>query len=130
MVTLRLYIIILGLIICSMSYAKTISYGEPVVLEGKILIIKSLDDEQFKDAKYPAIRLNKQITVNGNNDEINQGEIKTKLLQLVDVNHARYNKYYKYNGRDITVYCEELFRSHTIHHNTKVLCVVDNIKWK
>lgn len=113
-----------------MSYAKTISYGEPVVLEGKILIIKSLDDEQFKDAKYPAIRLNKQITVNGNNDEINQGEIKTKLLQLVDVNHARYNKYYKYNGRDITVYCEELFHSHTIHHNTKVLCVVDNIKWK
>lgn len=113
-----------------MSYAQTVPYGEPVVLEGEILIIKSLDDEEFKDAKYPAITLNKQIIVNGNNDDINVGGVKTKLLQLVDGNITRHKSYYKYNGRGIIVYCKELFHSHTIHHNTKVLCVVDNIKWK
>lgn len=126
-------LLILYLIVSNITvYAQSAYYNQPITLKGKILIIKSLDDEQYSNAKYPAITLNEQLIVDSNNpnDDINQGQVKTKLLQLIDFDKNRYQKYYNADGRNVTVYCSELFRSHTVHHNTKVLCVVENIRWE
>lgn len=111
-------------------YAQTAYYGQPATLTGKVLIIKSLDTETYKNFKYPAIALNQSLIVDAVVvDDIDDGRVTTKLLQLIDNNERRYNRYFKSNGRNITVYCEDLFREHTIHHNTKVLCVVKDITW-
>ncbi|QHI18346.1 DUF4431 domain-containing protein [Acinetobacter haemolyticus] len=57
------------------------------------------------------------------------GLVKTKLIQLVD-NDPRYSSLFKKEGKSVKIKCSELFRSHTGHHTTKVLCVVDSVKYK
>lgn len=99
--------------------------GEPVVLTGKIMMIKSLIDEPpYNESNYPAITLDKTLTVTGYDDFDEYKHINTKLIQLVDNNSGI--QYSRSNGKRIRVKCSELFGEHTAWHNTKVLCLVDN----
>lgn len=101
--------------------------GEPVVLTGKIMMIKSLIDEPpYNESNYPAITLDKTLTVTGYDDFDEYKHINTKLIQLVDNNSGI--QYSRSNGKRIRVKCSELFGEHTAWHNTKVLCLVDNAK--
>ncbi|WP_228277873.1 DUF4431 domain-containing protein [Acinetobacter haemolyticus] len=45
-------------------------------------------------------------------------------------NDPRYSSLFKKEGKSVKIKCSELFRSHTGHHTTKVLCVVDSVKYK
>ena len=101
--------------------------GEPVVLTGKIMMIKSLIDEPpYNESNYPAITLDKTLTVTGYDDFDEYKHINTKLIQLVDNNSGI--QYSRSNGKRIRVKCSELFGEHSAWHNTKVLCLVDNAK--
>lgn len=101
--------------------------GEPVVLTGKIMMIKSLIDEPpYNESNYPAIALDKTLTVTGYDDFDEYRRISTKLIQLSDGNSNI--KYSKSNGKRIRVTCSELYGQHSAWHNTKVLCLVDNAK--
>lgn len=108
------------------SFANEFYYGKPARLEGKVQIIKSLHpNQEVFGGNQIAIALNHSISVDGDD-----GLIKTKLIQLVDENNTRYNRYFKSNYKEIIVDCSELFRGHTAHHTTKVLCVVESVKYK
>lgn len=101
--------------------------GEPVVLTGKIMMIKSLIDEPpYNESNYPAITLDKTLTVTGYDDFDEYKHINTKLIQLVDNNSGI--QYSRSNGKRIRVTCSELYGQHSAWHNTKVLCLVDNAK--
>ena len=50
-------------------------------------------------------------------------------MQLVD-GDPRYSALFKQEGKLVQIKCIELFRSHTGHHTTKVLCVVDSVRYK
>ena len=69
--------------------------------------------------------LNQQINVDGE-----EGLVKTKLIQLVDVNESQNKSFFKNEGTSVQIKCKELFRSHTAHHTTKVLCVVGSVTYK
>ncbi|TWV80938.1 hypothetical protein [Moraxella sp. VT-16-12] len=101
--------------------------GEPAVLTGKIMMIKSLIDEPpYNESNYPAITLDKTLTVTGYDDFDEYKHINTKLIQLADNNSGI--QYSRSNGKRIRVKCSELFGEHSAWHNTKVLCLVDNAK--
>ena len=59
-----------------------------------------------------------------------KGLVKTKLIQLLDYDDARYSSLFKKEGKSVEIKCSELFRSHTAHHTTKVLCVVKSVDYK
>ena len=121
----KLFIILLVLI-PSLSQAQTFYYGEPATISGKLLRIKSLHPNQEAfGGNQIAVTLNHQINVDGE-----EGLVKTKLIQLVDYKNNRYQSLFKNEGKQVRVKCEELFRGHTAHHTTKVLCVVDSISYK
>ena len=111
--------------VSSLSQAQTAYYGEPTTISGKLLKIKSLhpNQEEFGGNQI-AVALNQQLNVDGED-----GLVKTKLIQLVDSN-PRYASLFKKEGKAVQIRCSELFRGHTAHHTTKVLCDVDSVKYK
>ena len=113
------------LLVPTFSQAQTFYYGEPATISGKLMKIKSLhpNQEDFGGNQI-AVTLNQQISVDGE-----EGLVKTKLIQLVD-NDPRYSALFKKEGKAVNIKCSELFRGHTAHHTTKVLCVVDSVKYK
>lgn len=112
--------------VSGLSQAQTAYYGEPATISGKLLRIKSLHPNQEAfGGNQIAIALNQQLNVDGE-----EGLVKTKLIQLVDSNDQRYNQFFKNEGKSVQIKCSELFRSHTAHHTTKVLCFVDSVKYK
>lgn len=109
-----------------LSQAQTFYYGEPATISGKLLRIKSLHPNQEAfGGNQIAVTLNQQINVDGE-----EGLVKTKLIQLVDFKNTRYQSFFKNEGKQVQIKCEELFRGHTAHHTTKVLCVVDSVSYK
>ncbi|OOW11995.1 DUF4431 domain-containing protein [Acinetobacter sp. MF4640] len=108
------------------SQAQTFYYDEPAIITGKLLRIKSLHpNQEVFGGNQIALTLDQQINVDGT-----EGLVKTKLIQLVDYNHARYTSLFKKEGKSVEIKCSELFRSHTAHHTTKVLCVVKSVDYK
>lgn len=108
------------------SQAQTFYYGEPATISGKLLRIKSLHPNQEAFGGHQiAVTLDQQINVDGGD-----GLVKTKLIQLVDFKDTRYQSFFKNEGKQVQIKCEELFRGHTAHHTTKVLCVVDSVSYK
>lgn len=109
-----------------LSQAQTFYYDEPAIITGKLLRIKSLHpNQEVFGGNQIALTLDQQINVDGD-----EGLVKTKLIQLVDYNNARYTSLFKSEGKSAKIKCSELFRSHTAHHSTKVLCVVDSVQYK
>lgn len=107
------------------SQAQTFYYDQPATISGKLLRIKSLHpNQEVFGGNQIALALDQQINVDGT-----EGLVKTKLIQLVD-NDPRYSSLFKKEGKSVKIKCSELFRSHTGHHTTKVLCVVDSVKYK
>lgn len=109
-----------------LSQAQTFYYGEPATISGKLMKIKSLhpNQEEFGGNQI-AVTLNQQINVDGE-----EGLVKTKLIQLVDLKDDRYKTLFKNEGKAVQIKCSELFRSHTAHHSTKVLCVVNSVSYQ
>ena len=108
------------------SQAQAFYYDEPAIITGKLLRIKSLHpNQEMFGGNQIALALDQQINVDGA-----EGLVKTKLIQLVDYNDARYTSLFKKEGKSVQIKCSELFRSHTAHHSTKVLCVVDSVQYK
>ncbi len=108
-----------------LSQAQTFYYGKPATLTGKLLRIKSLHPNQEAfGGNQIALALDQQVNVDGE-----EGLVKTKLIQLVD-SDPRYSSLFKQEGKSVQIKCSELFRSHTGHHTTKVLCVVDSVRYK
>lgn len=107
------------------SQAQTFYYDQPATLTGKLLRIKSLHpNQQVFGGNQIALALDQQINVDGED-----GLVKTKLIQLVD-SDPRYSSLFRKEGKSVEIKCSELFRSHTGHHTTKVLCVVNSVKYK
>ena len=107
------------------SQAQTFYYDQPVTISGKLLRIKSLHpNQEVFGGNQIALALDQQINVDGT-----EGLVKTKLIQLVD-NDPRYSSLFKKEGKSVQIKCSELFRSHTAHHTTKVLCVVKSVEYK
>ena len=107
------------------SQAQTFYYDQPVTISGKLLRIKSLHpNQEVFGGNQIALALDQQINVDGT-----EGLVKTKLIQLVD-NDPRYSSLFKKEGKSVQIKCSELFRSHTAHHTTKVLCVVKSVDYK
>ena len=107
------------------SQAQTFYYGETATITGKLLRIKSLHPNQEAfGGNQIAVALDQQINVDGE-----EGLVKTKLIQLVD-DHPSYSDLFNKEGKSVQVKCTELFRAHTAHHSTKVLCVVDSVQYK
>ena len=108
-----------------LSQAQTFYDGQPATLTGNLLRIKSLhpNHEAFGGNQI-ALALDRQVNVDGE-----EGLVKTKLIQLVD-NDPRYSSLFKKEGKSVKIKCSELFRSHTAHHTTKVLCVVKSVDYK
>lgn len=108
------------------SQAQNFYYDQPATISGKLLRIKSLHpNQEVFGGNQIALALDQQINVDGT-----EGLVKTKLIQLVDYNDARYTSLFKKEGKPVQIKCSELFRSHTAHHSTKVLCVVDSVQYK
>ena len=119
------YLIALLTLMPVVSQAQTFYYDEPATLTGKILRIKSLHpNQQVFGGNQIALALDQQINVDGED-----GLVKTKLIQLVD-SDPRYSSLFRKEGKSVEIKCSELFRSHTGHHTTKVLCVVNSVKYK
>lgn len=120
------FIFLILLTITSVSYAETFYYGKPATISGKLLLIKSThpNQETFGGNEI-AVTLDNEINVDGE-----EGLVKTRLIQLVDTDMVRYNLLYKKHGNHVKVNCQELFRAHTGHHTTKVLCFVDSAAFK
>ena len=107
------------------SQAQTFYYDQPATITGKLLRIKSLHpNQEVFGGNQIALALDQQINVDGA-----EGLVKTKLIQLVD-SDPRYSSLFKNEGKSVKIKCSELFRSHTAHHSTKVLCVVDSVQYK
>lgn len=120
--------LLIALLVCvpMFSQAQTFYYDKPATLNGKLLRIKSLHpNQEVFGGNQIALALDQQINVDGT-----EGLVKTKLIQLVDYNNARYTSLFKNEGKSAKIKCSELFRSHTAHHSTKVLCVVDSVQYK
>ncbi|MDH0836837.1 DUF4431 domain-containing protein [Acinetobacter johnsonii] len=108
------------------SQAQTFYYDEPAIITGKLLRIKSLHpNQEVFGGNQIALTLDQQINVDGD-----EGLVKTKLIQLLDYDDARYSSLFKKEGKSVEIKCSELFRSHTAHHTTKVLCVVKSVDYK
>ncbi|MDH1802448.1 DUF4431 domain-containing protein [Acinetobacter johnsonii] len=108
-----------------LSQAQTFYYDQPAILTGKLLRIKSLHPNQEAfGGNQIALALDRQVNVDGE-----EGLVKTKLIQLVD-NDPRYSSLFKKEGKSVKIKCSELFRSHTAHHTTKVLCIVKSVDYK
>lgn len=123
---MRVFILLVALLLPIFSQAQTIYYDRPVVLQGKLLKIKSLHpNQEVFGGNQIALALDQIIKVDGRD-----GLVKTKLIQLVDMNASRYSMLFKKEGTPVTIACEELFRGHTAHHTTKVLCVVKAVQFK
>lgn len=118
--------LMLGLTTTFAQAVQTFYYEQPATLTGKILVIKSLhfNQEDFGGNQI-AIALDRQVHVDGE-----EGLVKTKLIQLVDTNEKRYQQYFRSNNKRITVKCNSLFRAHTAHHSTKVLCMVESSHYR
>lgn len=119
--------LLIALLICVPMYsqAQTFYYGKSATLNGKLLKIKSLHpNQEVFGGNQIALALAQQINVDGE-----EGLVKTKLIQLVD-SDPRYSSLFKQEGKSVQIKCSELFRSHTGHHTTKVLCVVDSVRYK
>lgn len=76
--------------VSNLSQAQTAYYGEPAMISGKLLKIKSLhpNQEEFGGNQI-AVALNQQLNVDGED-----GLVKTKLIQLVD-SDPRYSSLFK-----------------------------------
>ncbi len=119
-------LIALLIFVSMFSQAQTFYYDQPATITGKLLRIKSLHpNQEVFGGNQIALALDQQINVDGA-----EGLVKTKLIQLVDYNNARYTSLFKNEGKSAKIKCSELFRSHTAHHSTKVLCVVDSVQYK
>lgn len=119
--------LLIAVLICVPMYsqAQTFYYDQPATITGKLLRIKSLHPNQEAfGGNQIALALDQQVNVDGE-----EGLVKTKLIQLVD-NEPRYSSLFKKEGKSVKIKCKELFRSHTGHHTTKVLCVVDSVRYK
>ncbi len=120
--------LLIALLVCvpMFSQAQTFYYDQPATITGKLLRIKSLHpNQEVFGGNQIALALDQQINVDGA-----EGLVKTKLIQLVDYNDARYTSLFKKEGKSVQIKCSELFRSHTAHHTTKVLCVVKSVDYK
>jgi len=108
-----------------LSQAQTFYYGEPAVLTGKLLKIKSqhFNPELAKEIQI-AVSLDQQVEVDGQ-----AGLVKTKLIQIVGGSSQVYSSLFKNEGKSVKVKCAELFRAETAHHTTKVLCDLDSIQY-
>ncbi|WP_445660716.1 DUF4431 domain-containing protein [Acinetobacter sp. F16] len=114
------------LILPIFSRAQTFYYDKPAFLHGKLLKIKSLHpNQEVFGGNQIAVALDRVIKVDGA-----EGLVKTKLIQLIDMNESRYFIMFKNEGIPVAIACEELFRGHTAHHTTKVLCVVKAVQFK
>lgn len=119
------YLIALLTLMPVVSQAQTFYYDQPATLTGKLLRIKSLHpNQQVFGGNQIALALDQQINVDGE-----EGLVRTKLIQLVD-SDPRYSSLFRKEGKSVEIKCSELFRSHTGHHTTKVLCVVNSVKYK
>jgi hypothetical protein len=119
--------LLIALLVCvpMFSQAQTFYYDQPATISGKLLRIKSLHpNQEVFGGNQIALALDQQINVDGT-----EGLVKTKLIQLVD-NDPRYSSLFKKEGKSVQIKCSELFRSHTAHHTTKVLCVVKSVDYK
>ena len=89
------------------SQAQTSYYDQPATISGKLLRIKSLHpNQEVFGGNQIALALDQQINVDGD-----EGLVKTKLIQLVDCNNARYTSLFKNEGKSAKIKCSELFRS-------------------
>jgi len=123
---MRVFILLVALLLPIFSQAQTFYYDRPAVLHGKLLKIKSLHpNQEVFGGNQIALALDQIIKVDGRD-----GLVKTKLIQLVDMNASRYSMLVKKEATPVTIACEELFRGHTAHHTTKVLCVVKAVQFK
>lgn len=104
-------------------------YDEPVSLVGTLSSVKSKHPSpEFRGKDQPSILLDASASVvaDDGNDEFNVTEKDVKIIQLAyDENHAAFIK--KNKGKRVKVSCDSLFHSHTGHHTTKVLCLVDGV---
>ena len=119
--------LLIALLVCvpMFSQAQTFYYDQPATISGKLLRIKSLHpNQEVFGGNQIALALDQQINVDGT-----EGLVETKLIQLVD-NDPRYSSLFKKEGKSVQIKCSELFRSHTAHHTTKVLCVVKSVDYK
>lgn len=119
--------LLMALLLCApmLSQAQTFYYDEPATISGKLLRIKSLHpNQEMFGGNQIALSLDRKINVDGA-----EGLVKTKLIQLVD-SDPRYTSLFKNEGKSVEIKCSELFRSHTAHHTTKVLCVVKSVDYK
>lgn len=122
---MRKFLISALALIPMLSQAQTFYYGQPATLSGKLLKIKSLHPNQEAfGGNQIALALDNQVSVDGED-----GLVKTKLIQLVD-SDPRYSSLFKKEGKPVKIKCSELFRSHTAHHTTKVLCVVQSVQYQ
>lgn len=123
---MRAFILFVALLLPLFSQAQTFYYDKPAVLHGKLLKIKSLHpNQEMFSGNQIAVALNQIVNVDGAD-----GLVKTKLIQLVDMNKSRYSMLFKKEGKPVIIECKELFRGHTAHHTTKVLCVVNAVQFK
>lgn len=123
---MRGFILLVALLPPIFSQAQTFSYDKPAVLYGKLLKIKSLHpNQELFGGNQIAVALDRVIEVDGA-----EGLVKTKLIQLIDMNESRYSMLFKKEGMPVAIACEALFRGHTAHHTTKVLCVVKALQFK
>ncbi|HHK5577662.1 TPA: DUF4431 domain-containing protein [Neisseria cinerea] len=115
----KLYILLL-LAISLPALAYEYQYGEWVSFTGKI---------RPMHGGWAAIVLDKPITVVpslGDNDGIDTPETGVTMMQLV-MSSEHFQQYRQFKGKRARVQCETLFHSHTIHHETPVLCDVFKI---
>ncbi|OOR98964.1 hypothetical protein B0187_06800 [Haemophilus paracuniculus] len=116
----------------TLAQTQPITTGQPVLLNGKLSIIKSLHPAPaFYGKPLPAIRPFNTLSVSPSFDDLEfmSNTVRTKLIQLsIDDVNLR-NKVLRSEGKKATVYCYSLFPAHTAHHTTKVLCNVADIKF-
>lgn len=114
--------LLIASLLCAPMYsqAQNFYYDKPAILNGKLLKIKSLHpNQEVFGGNQIALALDQQINVDGD-----EGLVKTKLIQLVDYDDARYSSLFKKKENLYKLNAVSCFRSHTAHHTTKGLCVV------
>lgn len=110
-------------------YAQVLDIHQPATLDGKISSITSTKEDEeefgFSLGTQVLIELDHVILINES-----RHFTKTKSIQLIDSNNARYNTYFKNKNRPVTIQCSEIFTAMTVWHRTDFLCTVKTITYK
>lgn len=110
-------------------FAQILDINRPAILHGKISSITSTkeDDEElgFSTGTQALIELDHVVLINES-----RHFTKTKIIQLVDHNNARYNNYFKNKNRPVIIECSEIFRAQSAWHRTEFLCITKSVTYK